>query len=44
MQEKEQKQTLVFTYKKIRVPKSLMDKIADHQWQLTNGPAGSFAW
>ncbi len=44
MQEKEQKQTLTFTYKKMRVPKSLADKIADQQWQFINHAADSFAW
>ncbi len=44
MQEKEQKQTFQFKYKKISVPKSLANIIADQQWKLTNEPADSFAW
>ena len=48
MQEKHT-QTLTFTYKKMTVPKSVADTIADQQWQLINSntlhlDAESFAW
>ena len=44
MQEKEQEQTLTFTYKKMRVPQSLVEKITAQQWQFINHAADSFAW